>query len=108
MRCKMECMAPEKCRFSLRRTKDFVFSLEIGRRSACEGPFDLTRGPLGAQNANRCGIYSICWMRKRAAWVDLGPQGSAASQSPLRASSVFVRKMNVLCVLATHWQEKVA
>ena len=102
----MECMAPEKCRFSLCRTDDFVFSLEFGRRSACEGPFDLIRRPLGAQNAFGCMIYSILWMHKRAAMVDLGSHGSAASQPPLRVCSVFVRKMIVLCVLATRWREK--
>ena len=74
MRCKMECMAPDKCRFSLCKTDDFVFSVEFGRRSACEGPFDHIREPLGAQNAFGCMIYSIVWMHKRAAWVDLGPQ----------------------------------
>ena len=103
----MECMAPEKCRFSLCKTDDFVFSLEIGRRGACEGPFDLIGGPLGGQNAFRCGIYSIFWMHKRAAWVDLGPQGSAAVQRYLRVCSVFVRKMNVLCFLGTDWGPKV-
>ena len=97
MRCKMECMASEKCKFSLCKTDDFVFSRETGRGSACEGPFDLIRGPLGAQNAFHWAICSIFWMHKRAARVDLGPQGSAASQSDLRMTSVFVRKMSVLC-----------
>ena len=97
MRCKMECMASEKCRFSLCKTDDFVLSLEIGCRSACEGPFDLIGGPLGAQNANHSVFNSIFWMHKRAAWVDLGPQGSAAAQRILRMTSVFVRKMSVLC-----------
>ena len=70
----MDCMANEKCKLSLCRTDDFVFSLEIGRRGACEGHFDLIGGPLGGQNAFRCMIYIIFWMHKRAAWVDLGPQ----------------------------------
>ena len=93
----MECLVTVKCRYSQCKTDDFVFSVEFGRRSACEGPFDLIRGPLGAQNAFGCTIYSIFWMHKRAARVDLGPQGSAATQCPLRMTSVFVRKMNVLC-----------
>ena len=100
----MECLVTVKCRYSLCKTDDFVFSIEFGRRSACEGPFDLTRRPLGAQNAFGCMIYSICWMHKRAARVDLGPQGSAASQSDLRMTSVFVGEMNVLCVLGSDWQ----
>ena len=37
-------------------------------------------------------------MHKRATWVDLGPQGNAAVQPDLRATSVFVRKMSILCV----------
>ena len=85
----MECLVTEKCRFSLCKTDDFVFSRETGRGSACEGPVDLIRGPLGAQNAFHWAICSIFWMHKRAARVDLGPQGSAASQSPLRVTSVF-------------------
>ena len=93
----MECLVTEKCRFSLCKTDDFVFSRETGRGSACEGPFDLIRGPLGAQNAFHWAICSIVWMHKRAARVDLGPQGSAAFQSDLRMTSVFVRKMSVLC-----------
>ena len=102
----MECVAPEKCRFSLCKTDDFVFSLEIGCRSACEGPFDLIGGLLGVQNANHSVFNSICWMHKRAAWVDLGPHGSAASQRILRMTSVFVRKMIVCCVFATDWEGK--
>ena len=51
MRCKMECLVTVRCRYSSCRTDDFVFSTEFGRRSACEGPFDLIRGPLGTQNA---------------------------------------------------------
>ena len=94
----MECLVTVKCRYSLCKTDDFVFSIEFGRRSACEGPFDLIREPLGAQNAFGCMIYSIFWMHKRAARVDLGPQGSAGSQPDLRGSSVLVRKMSVLCV----------
>ena len=94
----MECLVTVKCRFSLCKTDDFVFSLEIGRRGACEGPFDLIRRPLGGQNAFRCMMYSIFWMHKRAARVDLGPQGSAASQRILRVCSVFVRKMSVCYV----------
>ena len=104
----MECLVTVKCRYSLCKTDDFVFSVEFGRGSACEGPFDLTRGPLGGQNAFRCMIYSIFWMHKRAAWVELGPQGSAAVQCPLRMTSVFVRKMSVLCVFAIGWRPKVA
>ena len=97
MRCKMECLVTVKCRYSLCKTDDFVFSVEFGRRSACEEPFDLIRGPLGARNAFGWAICSIFWMHKRAARVDLGPQGSAASQPILRVCSVFVRKMSVLC-----------
>ena len=104
----MECLVTVKCKFSLCKTDDFVFSLEIGCRSACEGPFDLIGGPLGAQNANHSVFNSIFWMHKRAAWVDLGPQGSAAVQPILRMTSVFVGKMSVLCFLATRWEEKVA
>ena len=104
----MECLAPEECRYSQCKTDDFVFSVEFGRRSACEGPFDHIREPLGAQNAFGRAIYSIVWMHKRAARVDLGPQGSAASQRVLRVCSVFVRKMNVLCFLATRWQDNVS
>ena len=70
----MECLVTVKCRYSQCKTDDFVFSVEFGRRSACEGPFDLIREPLGAQNAFGFGIYSIFWMHKRAARVDLGPQ----------------------------------
>ena len=92
MRCKMECLVTVKCRYSLCKTDDFVFSLEIGCRSACEGPFDLIGGPLGAQNAFHWAICSIFWMHKRAARVDLGSQGSAAAQSDLDRTSVFVRK----------------
>ena len=99
MRCKMECLVTVKCRYSLCKTDDFVFSVEFGRRSACEGPFDLIRRPLGAQNAFGCMIYSIFWMHKRAARVDLGPQGSAAFQRILRVTSAFVRKMS--CLLYT-------
>jgi len=103
----MECLVTVKCRYSLCKTDDFVFSVEFGRRSACEGPFDLIRGPLGGQNAFGCAIYSILWMHKRTAWVDLGPQGSAAVQRYLRVCSVFVGKMNVLCGLAFGWQSEV-
>ncbi len=72
---KVECLVTMKCRYSPScKTDDFVFSLEFGRRSACGGSFDLIRRPLGAQNAFGCMIYSICWMHKRAARVDLGPQ----------------------------------
>ena len=102
----MECLVTVKCRYSLCKTDDFVFSVEFGRRSACEGPFDLIRGPLGAQNAFHWAICSIFWMHKRAARVDLGSQGSAAVQSDLDRTSVFVRKMSVLCFLATDWREK--
>ena len=94
----MGCLVTVKCRYSQCKTDDFVFSVEFGRRSACEGPVDLIREPLGAQNAFGWGIYSIFWMHKRAARVDLGPQGSAGFQSLLRGSSVLVRKMSVLCV----------
>ena len=59
MRCKMECLVTVKCRYSQCKTDDFVFSVEFGRRSACGWPFDLIRGPLGAQNAFGCMIYSI-------------------------------------------------
>ena len=83
-----------------------MFSVEFGRRSACEGPFDLIREPLGAQNAFGCAIYSIFWIHKRAARVDLGSQGSAGFQCDLRVSSVFVEKMSVLYVLATDWQSE--
>ena len=72
-------------------------SVDFGRRSACEGPFDLIREPLGAQNAFGFAIYSILWMHKRAARVDLGPQGSAGFQSDLERTSVFVGKLIVLC-----------
>ena len=72
MRCKMEGLVTVKCKYSLCKTDDFVFSVEFGRRSACEGPFDLIREPLGAQNAFDCMIYSIFWMHRRAARVDLG------------------------------------
>ena len=94
----MECLVTEKCRYSLCKTDDFVFSRETGRGSACEGPFDLTRGPLGAQNAFHLAICSIFSMHKRAARVDLGSQGSAGFQPIIRVCSVFVRKMTVLCV----------
>ena len=97
MRCNMECMVSDKCKLSLCKTNDFVFSLENGRRSACWGPFDLTRGPLGAQNAFHSAICSIFWMHKRAARVDLGAHGGVAGQRILRVTSVFVRKMSVLC-----------
>ena len=85
----MECLVTVKCRYSQCKTDDFVFSVEFGRRSACEGPFDLIREPLGAQNAFSCMIYSIFWMHKRATRVDLGSHGSAASQRYLRVCSVF-------------------
>ena len=101
MRCNMECMAPEKCRFSLCKTDDFVVSLEIGRRGACEGPFDLIRRPRGGQNAFRCGIYSIFWMHKRAAWVDLGPQRLPIAPP---GNFRFGEEISVLYVLATDWQ----
>ena len=78
--------------------------MEFGRGSACEGPFDLIREPLGPHNAFGCMIYSIFLMHKRAARVDLGSHGGVAFQSPLRATYVFVRKMNVLCVLGADWQ----
>ena len=94
----MECLVTVKCRYSLCKTDDFVFSRETGRGSACEGPFDLIRGPLGAQNAFHFAICSIFWMHKRAARVDLGAHGGAAGQRILRVCSVFVRKMIVLCV----------
>ena len=74
----MEWLVTVKCRYSLCKTDDFVLSVEFGRRSACEGPFDLTRGPLGAQNANHVRECTIFCMHKRAARVDLGPHGSAA------------------------------
>ena len=70
----MEGLVTVKCRYSPCKTDDFVFSVEFGRRSACEEPLDLIRGPLGAQNAFGCMIYSILWMHKRAARVNLGPQ----------------------------------
>ena len=93
----MECLVTVKCRYSQCKTDDFVFSVEFGRRSACEGPFDHIRRPLGAQNAFGCMIYSIFWMHKRAARVVLGSHGGAAVQSDLDRTSVFVRKMSVLC-----------
>ena len=92
----MGCLVTVKCRYSQCKTDDFVFSVEFGRRSACEGPVDLIREPLGAQNAFGFRIYSIFWMHKRAARVDLGSQGGIAFQSNLRVTSVLVRKMNVL------------
>ena len=94
----MECLVTVKCRYSQCKTDDFVFSVEFGRRSACEGPFDHIREPLGAQNAFGCMIYSIFWMHKRAARVDLGSHGGVAGQSILRGSSALVGKRNVLCV----------
>ena len=94
----MWCLVTVKCRYSKCKTDEFVFSIEFGRRSACGGPFDLIREPLGAQNAFGLAFYSIFCMHKRAARVDLGPQGSAASQFDLRATSGFVRKMSVLCL----------
>ena len=102
----MECLVTVKCRYSLCKTDDFVFSTEFGRRGACGGAFALIRKPLGAQNAFGCMIYNIFLMHKRAAWVDLGAQGSAASQRILRVCSVFVRKMSVLCFLGAGWREK--
>ena len=102
----MECLVTVKCKSPRCKTDDFVFSVEFGRRSACEGPFDLISEPLGAQNAFGCMIYNIFWMHKRAARVDLGSHRGVASQSDLRVSSVFVRKMNVLCFLATDWRPK--
>ena len=100
MRCKMECLVTVKCRYSLCKTDDFVFSVEFGRRSACEGPFDLIRGPLGAQNVFGWAIYSIFLMHKRATRVDLGSHGSAASQPLLRVCSVFVRKNECFVVFS--------
>ena len=94
----MGCLVTVKCRYSQCKTDDFVFSTEFGRRSACEGPFDLIREPLEPQNAFGWALYSICCMHKRAARVDLGSHGGVAFQSILRVTSVFVRKMNVLCV----------
>ena len=88
----MECLVTVKCRYSLCKTDDFVFSRETGRGSACEGPFDLIRGPLGAQNAFHWAICSIFWMHKRAARVDLGSHGGVAGQSDLRVSSVLEGK----------------
>ena len=73
-----------------------VFKHSVGSPSLCKA-FDLTRGPLGAQNAFGWAIYSIFWMHKRAARVDLGSHGGEATQPLLRVCSVFVRKMNVLC-----------
>ncbi len=93
----MGCLVTVKCMYSLCKTDDFVFSVEFGRRSACEGPFDLIREPLGAQNAFGWSFYNIFWMHKRAARVDLGSQGGVACQSLLRVTSVLVRKMSVLC-----------
>ena len=93
----MEGLVTVKCKYSLCKTDDFVFSVEFGRGSACEGPFDLIRGPLGAQNAFHWAICSIFWMHKRAARVDLGSHGGVASQSIIRVTSVFVKKMSVLC-----------
>ena len=90
----MDCLVTVICKYSLCRTDDFVFSVEFGRRSACEGPCDIIRRPLGGQNAFGCMIYSIFWMHKRAARVDLGPHGGVASQSNLRGSSVLVRKIS--------------
>ena len=72
-------------------------SVEFGRGSACEGPFDLIREPLGTHDAFGCMIYSIFWMLKRAAWVDLGSHGGVAGQRILRVCSVVVWKMRVLC-----------
>ena len=74
-----------------------MFSVEFGRRSAGEGPFDLIRGPLGAQNAFGWAIYTIFWMHERTARVDLGSHGGAAGQSYLRVTSVLVGKW-VFCV----------
>ena len=102
MRCNMECLVTVKCKYSPCKTDDFVFSVEFGRRSACEGPFDLTRGPLGGQNAFGCMIYSIFWMHKRAARVDLGSHGGVAAQPLLRVCSVFVRK-NECFVFCRGW-----
>ena len=104
MRCNTGCMAREKCRLSLCKTDDFVFSRETGRGSACEGPFDLIRGPLGAQNALGWAIYSILWMHKRAARVNLGSYGGVATQPLLRVCSVFVRK-NECFVFLSNWLE---
>ena len=74
--------------------------------SLCKA-FDLTRGPLGAQNAFHWAICGIFWMHTRAARVDLGPQEGVAPQSPLRVTSVFVGKMSVWCVLGANWRPKV-
>ena len=93
----MECMAPEKCELSLRKTDDFVFHQKLDNEVLTGGGIDLTRGPLAGQNPNRSGLYSIIWMHKRAAWVDLGPQGSAGSQSDLRATSVLCENECFLC-----------
>ena len=73
------------------------FQWNLGDEVLVGGSFDLIRRPLGAQNAFGCMIYTIFWMHKTAAWVDLGPQGSATFQPILRVCSVFVRKMSVLC-----------
>ena len=96
----MGCLVTVKCRYSLCKTDDFVFSTEFGRRGACEGPFDLIREPLGAQNAFGFAFYSIFWMHKRAARVDLGSHGGAAAQSDLRGSSVLVRKNECFAFLS--------
>ena len=72
------------------------FHEKLDEEVLARAPFDLIRGPLGAQNAFHWAICSIFWMHKRAARVDLGPHGSAASQPLLRVCSVFVRKMSVL------------
>ena len=104
----MECMAREKCRLSLCKTDDCVFSVELGRRSACEAPCDLIREPLGAHNAFGCMIYSICWIHKRAAWVDLGSHGGVASQSNLRVTSVLVGKIECFVFLSIRLETLVA
>ena len=102
MRCNMECLVTVKCRYSLCKTDDFVFSREFGRRSACEGPFDLIGGPLGAQNAFGWAFYSIFWMHKRAARVDLGPQGRG-KRHPIRAQTSALRAQCYPLWNANHW-----
>ena len=106
MRCSMEWLVTVKCRYSFCETDDFVFSMEFGRRSACEEPFDLIRGPLGAQNAFGCAIYSIFLDAQE------GRKGGFRTprecRGPTDPPGILRFKMKVLCVLGFGWGAKVA
>ncbi len=69
-----------------------MFSLEVCLRSACEGPFDRLRGPILLMCTNSQGVNTIIGVQAVPEGVIWEAHGTAASQSFLDLTSVFVRE----------------